>query len=652
MSDYLKKLCLGLAVLALSCTFAAAQPSLGPDSVRERDPVLSADGDLLYFTRPDYAWNQGTENRADIWVRHRDERGRWRKAINPGSPINSFGPDRMLTVSVDGNRLAVLRGGAVRAIDVLERSGRNWRVSESWPLPADVTDLENLAFNVNSLLLVYRYTPAGGQAGDLYHRYAESGGRWSSPAPVRGVNGAEDETAPQFAGDGRTLLFRRSGTWFRQLDRGIKAESTDLPARYLQVAAGGRAVVGTTDDTGRDEHTEAISVNDEPLIPFANRHFASLGNPPAPGEHTVSVPLNTDVRLRVCPDLLDRYAIMLRSGEIDFPESTVPSLDRRQSPGSLASLETPTATDRRGYLRQTLASKRRELARLDTLRRRYGFTDPLSVRPLLVPADTTPPTRPAVRSDTVWSRYAQELSELEEMKAAFRRQQAERLRRRDEASAVPFTVAFAKEDAPAANLPDTAALRASVRAGLYAPLPERLTQHQPWENAIREDLPNSVPLNAEEMARLDAEYARQLQEIQALRRQLREVEEAGTTPADYGLAGNQFTPRSVAPVNADPAVASSGAMPTFVPNTAYLDGEGYRAADSLAETIRRADSIVEIRVHTAPSLSTRAAQVLSEERAEALSKQLISLGVAAHSFRVIGYGNHEPDGGERVEVIK
>ena len=652
MSDYLKKLCLGLAVLALSCTFVAAQPSLGPDSVRERDPVLSADGSLLYFTRPDYTWNQGTENRADIWVRHRDERGHWRKAINPGSPINSFGPDRMLTVSVDGNRLAVLRGGAVRAVDVLERSGRNWRVSESWSLPADVTDLENLAFNVNSLLLVYRYTPAGGTAGDLYHRYAEFGGGWSSPAPVRGVNAAEDETAPQFAGDGRTLLFRRSGKWFRQLDRGATAERTNLPARYLQVAAGGAAVVGTTDDTGRDEHTELITLDDEPLIPFADRHFASLGNPPAPGEHTVSVPLNSDVRLRVYPDLLDRYAVMLRSGEVDFPESTVPSLDRRQSPGSLASLQTPPTVDRRGYLRQTLATKRRELARLDTLRRQYGFTDPLLGQSLVVRGDTTPPATPGERSDTVWSRYAQELSELEEMKAAFRRQQADRMRRRDEASAVPFTVQATGEDAPSEHLPDTTALRASVRAGLYAPLPERLTQHQPWENAIREDLPNSVPLSAEEMARLDAEYARQLREIQALRRQLREVEDAGKTTADYGLAGNQFTPRSVAPVNADPAVASSGALPTFVPNTAYLDGAGYRATDQLAEIIRKATTVVEIRVHTAPSLPTRAAQLLSEERAEALTQQLVALGVAPDSFRVIGYGNHEPTGGERVEVVR
>ena len=650
MSDYLKKHCLGLAALALSCTFAAAQPALGPDSVRERDPVLSADGNILYFTRPDYIWNQGTENRADIWVSHRDDRGNWRKAINPGSPINSFGPDRMLTVSVDGNRLAVLRGGAVRAIDVLERSGRNWRVSESWSLPEDVADLENLTFNVNSLLLVYRYTAAEGVAGDLYHRYAESGGKWSAPAPVRGVNGAEDETAPQFAGDGRTLLFRRSGSWFRQLDRGATAELTDLPARYLQVAAGGAAVVGTTDDTGRDEHTVAISVNDHPVLPPATRHFASLGNPPAPGEHTVSIPLNTEVRLRVYPDLLDRYAVMLRSGEVDFPESTVPTIDQRQSPGSLASLRPLPTADRRGYLRQTLARKRRELARLDTLRRRYGFTDPLLGQSPYVKVDTTPP--PAVRPDTTWSHYAQELSELEALKAAFRRQQAERMRRRDEASSVPFTVQATGEEAPTNKLPDTTALRASVRAGLYAPLPERLTQHRPWENAIREDLPNSAPLSAEEMARLDDEYARQLREIQALRRQLREVENVKEPVADFGLAGNQFTPKSVAAVNADPAAASTVSMPTFVPNTAYLDGAGYRAADALAETIRKATTVVEIRVHTAPSLRKRAAQLLSEERAAALTEQLIALGVAANSFRVIGYGNHEPAGGERVEIVE
>ncbi|MFT6514027.1 MAG: hypothetical protein ACJAX1_002608, partial [Neolewinella sp.] len=77
----------------------------GLNAPQEKDPVLRADGQVIFFTRPDFENNKGTDNAADIWIINRFANGSWGRALNPGSPINSFAHDRALAVSPDGSRL-------------------------------------------------------------------------------------------------------------------------------------------------------------------------------------------------------------------------------------------------------------------------------------------------------------------------------------------------------------------------------------------------------------------------------------------------------------------------------------------------------------------------------------------------------------------
>ena len=631
MSDYLQKLCLGLAVLLLSAGQLPAQQVLGKQGIREYDPVLNADGDVVYFTRPDYDWNQGTENRADVWIRHRAADGRWQSAINPGSPINSFDDDRVLGVTVDGNRLAVLRTGSVNRIDLLSRTGRNWKVVDGWPLPEDVRDLDNLAFNPNSLSLVYARRGIADASADFYQRYAGNRKSWSQATPLTRLNSPEDESAPRFAGDGRTLFFRRAGKWYRQDDRGQSPRATQVSARYLQVTAAADLVVGTTEEAGRDERIEALAEGDQAALGPTNVRYASLGDSPEGGERTVEVPLSSGVTLRVAPDPLDRYAIVLRPGEIDFPESTVPDYAAGRPAGGLASVATTTPNRDRGtYLRETLADREAQLAELDRLRQ-LGYTRPLSSDhpDWETETDTVPPPMDSLGR----SRYARELSELERMKAKFRRQQEARQRREDHGSGLDAAVPAPPPTRPAPV--DSARLRASVQSGLYPPPRPSLTQRQPWENRLNDDLPRRGSLSSDEVAALDAEYARQLREIEALRSQLREVD--------------RMTKKGGGPAT---AVAAAGKPDIgFVPNTAYLTTAGFDGLDRLAEHIRRADGITEIRVHVATASDARAAQKLSEERAATITARLVALGISAERFRALGYGNNQPDRGDAVEVI-
>ena len=626
-------------LLAFYTQDLVAQRQISPDDVRECDPVLTVTGNTLYFTRPDHARNQGVEDHADVWFRTRAADGKWGAALNPGSPVNSFGEDRLLSCSVDGNRLAVLRCGDRRRIDLLEREGRNWRVLESWSLPREATDLEELTFNATGQELVYSRPSDDGGSRNLYLRRAVSDGSWEAEQPLSFLNSFDHESKPQFAADGRTLYFRRgAGHWFRQSDRGKAPVAVDIPSRYLQLAATDELLVATSDDLGQDERLLTDGLSPAVLCPPGRVSYGTLGSPPPAGKPTISVPLSSGTSLRVRPDVLRRYAVVVRDDEVAFPKSNVPTVDRSRPAGSLASLGEIATQTREAYLQRALTERQRELRRMDEFRRRRytAPTDAFSPQGY-ESSDTLPP---GDSTGTYRDRYARELTELERMKEKFRRQQEERYRERQRGSYLDL-----EWNEPAAPAPDSASsvdtkdLESRVRSGLYPNQREPATARRPWEYDVGATPPKP----------LDAAYDRELRELEALRAQLREVTGTTTDGRDLTTKGDVEYPPAGTRL---PSAGVSVAGVAFIPHTAYPNSAGYEALDVLSDRIRKAAVVIEIRVHTAPDLNPREAQLLSEERAVTIREYLVDAGNNPANFRVVGYGNHQPEGGERVEVIE
>ncbi len=649
----------------------AQQPLTTDGGVRERAPVLSADGQDLYFTRPDHPLNQGTDRTADVWVRHRTADGKWSRPLNPGSPINSFVDDHLLSASVDGNTLALLRSGANGAfLEQLVRSGRTWRAAERWALPSDIQDVDDLTFNTNSQQLIYSKKTAATASLDLYRRAALPGGEWGAPLLLPALSGPADERYPVIASDGRTLYFRREGgQWMRQLDRGQTAEAVELPARYLQLALAPGVAIATTDDLGQDEQLYSVTVPEAAALPPGAIVYASLGTPLGPGQRTAKVPLNSGVELAVHPDMLLRYAVVLRPRELAFPEGHMPLLSTTTVAGGLAGTTATTPNNRVQYLQESLTEKQRELDEVHQLRQeRYTKTIASADIDLYTRLRSQPQRATAIVEDTLppaaatesRERYARELAELERMKEKFRRQQEEKLRERDRGGSLddtwytdPDTLADSGVYFLPQNERDTTVLRSSVRSGLYPVQQPDLTERRGWERTVQGESPRQPGADAADAARLDAEYDRKLREVEALRAQLREVRGTATPPSAARTAEPVLTGKS--PSATAPAVAAETAGPlgvTFITNTAYPNSGGYTALDQLVETVQQAATVIEIRVHTSPELSVRAAQILSEERATTIRNYLVEAGIAPENFRVIGYGNHESAAGERVEVIR
>jgi len=736
-----------ILILCFAYTGLEAQQLIslqGTNAPAEIDPLLRPDGQELFFTRPNFASNKGTDNAADIWTVPRYADGSWGRPLNPGSPINSFAHDRALAFSPDGNRLAVLRTGAVSYLDVLEKSGRNWRILDSWPLPEGIAPRYDVTFDPNALQLIYSAYDGGNL--DLFRRDALPNGAWSAPKEILEANGPGNETGPALAADGRTLYFRRDGgRWFRQDIPGGRPISVAIPTNVRQFSASllSSEIIAVLPATSVKKVQLALlpaNVKDLPIPVSLERGY--LSGPPPPGSQTARVALTDGQLLTIYPDALNRYAVFLRKGEAWAIDRSLPPLvDHGQLQGNLVATTSPDVSGLpdRQQLQVGIARRQRELDRLDAERRKYDLVAPKTSDPELAalrdqyqrstmsPADTIPPSSTTAKSGSrADDRYAEELAELERMKAKFRRQQNEKLgqnsssgHRWTEKSATPApTPASGKvpsigesyrSPTQVARTPaereraynDSLRIAAEVRAGLKRDNSPRVYERAPWENEVRQGLPRTEPLTPEEITRLDADYQQQLNELEALRAELRRLDAAPTpqpatygqpatnnrpatrtweakgaptpshrpaetmspyarpaTPANYdSRASNSLTTREVTPATATNTLTGRGApMPTgisFIPNTAYPDSRGYTGLDQLVGLIQQSTSVLEIRVHTPTKIDPRAAQLLSEERATTIRNFLANKGITSNNYQVIGFGNNlTGEQGERVEVLR
>ncbi|MEQ9164644.1 MAG: OmpA family protein, partial [Fulvivirga sp.] len=78
---------------------------------KEYKPLLSPDGQTLYFSRRNHPENVGgTEDNEDIWYSEKDADGNWQLAKNMGSELNNAGPNFVSSVTPDGKSVLLVLG--------------------------------------------------------------------------------------------------------------------------------------------------------------------------------------------------------------------------------------------------------------------------------------------------------------------------------------------------------------------------------------------------------------------------------------------------------------------------------------------------------------------------------------------------------------
>lgn len=180
----------------------------------ESAPVISPDGNILYFFVADHPQNKyGKDGSQDIWYSEKDEYGNWGEAIHAPAPLNNHRFNQVFSVLEDGTVL--LRGG--------NRSSDGFSLSKN--VNGKFTNLQEQNIKGYSkmnkgkfsgaclspdgkVMILYFNEVAGAKYSDLYVSFHEGGNNWSAPQALPGnINTRLDEFGPFIAADNKTMYF-------------------------------------------------------------------------------------------------------------------------------------------------------------------------------------------------------------------------------------------------------------------------------------------------------------------------------------------------------------------------------------------------------------------------------------------------------------
>jgi len=186
----------------------------------ETKPIISPDGNTLYFGRRFYPGNRGgTNDIQDIYISTKTN-GEWGIPVNIGSPINNPNPNGATSVTADGNRLFLINeyypNGTFN--DGFSYSDR---INGVWQQPKNIkinnyrnkNQFLDFALSVNGdviILAIETSNTVGDQ--DLYVSFYQGNDIWTEPKNLGNiVNSTKAEFSPYLAPDGRTLYFASEG---------------------------------------------------------------------------------------------------------------------------------------------------------------------------------------------------------------------------------------------------------------------------------------------------------------------------------------------------------------------------------------------------------------------------------------------------------
>ncbi|MEZ4988898.1 MAG: OmpA family protein [Saprospiraceae bacterium] len=184
----------------------------------ESEPVISADGNILYFCRQQHPQNFGADKVGDIWMSKRKANGSWTRPVNVGAPLNNPLYNAPMALDPSGEIIYVLDNYGDEEGEGLawsQREGRSW----SNPQACEITDFYtigdgatfHLAADGNTLVMALERREGQGRR-DLYVSFREADNQWSAPLNLgKTINTAKEEARAFLAADGMTLYFASRG---------------------------------------------------------------------------------------------------------------------------------------------------------------------------------------------------------------------------------------------------------------------------------------------------------------------------------------------------------------------------------------------------------------------------------------------------------
>lgn len=183
-------------------------------SFHDFGPVITADESVMYFTSNRTGYWEGTaDNYSDIFVSYNEE-GKWSKAENIGTPINTEGQDATIGLSVDGQKLYLYKSEN-RDIYISKLNGNVWEEPRPASKKINTGAWESsICFSPDEKTVYFVSDIGGGLGGkDIYYSTLDpNSGKWSDAKNIGDVvNTMYDEDFVFIHPDGKTMYFSSKG---------------------------------------------------------------------------------------------------------------------------------------------------------------------------------------------------------------------------------------------------------------------------------------------------------------------------------------------------------------------------------------------------------------------------------------------------------
>lgn len=266
----------------------------------ETYPLLSPDGNTLYFSRILYPDNVGGKfSGSDIWTSTQRNGGTWSKAV-PLQRLNDRSNSAVVGASADGKTLYIMKtSGARKASGVYfsRKTGTTWSRPELIP----ISNLEPggfLSFHVSPdfevIFISMRGSDTRGEE-DLYVSVKGANGDWSIPKNLgSSVNSPGYEISPYLSQDKKRLYFASNGhkglgdadifycdrlydswdTWSAPRNLGEKLNSKGFDAYFSIYGDSIAYFVSNRNGTYADIHTVQVVPGNE-VLAYGQRYLTS-----------------------------------------------------------------------------------------------------------------------------------------------------------------------------------------------------------------------------------------------------------------------------------------------------------------------------------------------------------------------------------------
>ncbi len=179
-------------------------------------PILSPDGQTLYFSRAFHSNNTGGKYAGtDIWISRKDAEGQWTPAVNAGKPWNNKRSNAVIGISADGSTVYLANAYNNKSgISFSRLVMGKWTKPEFIAVPGiNRDDLVGIsvhpAFDV--MLISMKGKDSYGEE-DLYISLKDSVGSWNQPRNLGPtINTAGFECYPYLSPNKKRLYFSSIG---------------------------------------------------------------------------------------------------------------------------------------------------------------------------------------------------------------------------------------------------------------------------------------------------------------------------------------------------------------------------------------------------------------------------------------------------------